>query len=604
MEYNHTALGRMKPGVTLTNAQNDASRVIAEIERLYPTKLVAFFNGQHLDAKVVPYGREIAASVRTSLLVLLVAVALVLLIACANVANLMLTRALGRQKEMAIRTALGAARSRLLQQMLLESVLLGIAAGTVGLFLGYAGIRLLISLSPTEVPRIQGIEINGPVLMFTFGLSLLTVVFFGLRPAIVASGTHPNQDLKEFGRGMTRGRTNRSMWSTLIVSQTALAVILLTGGGLLLRSFANLLEADSGFRPRHVLAMTIPIPLRAYSHAHDVRSFYEELLRRTAALLGVNSAGASTDLPLMASSYDAVVQIEGRELSSPIRTAHSWILGDYFATMGITLKRGRMFTPEDRLGAPEVVIISEAAARAYLSDEDPIGKRIFFGGTWHTIIGIASDVKDSAIEKPALPHTYTPYLAMSDGALEDPNFDGLRALHLVVRTRSDPSNVISAVRREIGSVDSQLAASDVETMDDKIQESLAPRRFNLILVGLFAALAVLLASVGVYGVLSQSVAQRKHELGVRMALGAQGKDVVRMTVSEGMKLAFFGAAIGSLAAFALMRLMASLLYGVSAHDPITFIGVVIAMCAVAFLACYIPARRAARVDPMTALRYE
>jgi predicted permease len=335
VEYNHTALGRMKPGVTLTKAQNDASRVSAEIERVYPTKLVAFFNGQHLDTKVVPYGREIAASVRTSLLVLLVAVALVLLIACANVANLMLTRALGRRKEMAIRTALGAARSRLIQQMLLESALLGIAAGTVGLFLGYAGIRLLISLSPAEVPRIQGIEINGPVLMFTFGLSLLTVVFFGLRPAIVASGTHPNQDLKEFGRGMTKGRTNRSMWSTLIVSQTALAVILLTGGGLLLRSFANLLEADTGFRPQRVVSMTIPIPLRAYSHAHDVRSFYEELLRRTAALRGVNSAGASTDLPLGASSYDAIVQIEGRELSSPIPFPPDFAATVIFSRTGI-----------------------------------------------------------------------------------------------------------------------------------------------------------------------------------------------------------------------------------------------------------------------------
>ena len=252
----------------------------------------------------------------------------------------------------------------------------------------------------------------------------------------------------------------------------------------------------------------------------------------------------------------------------------------------------------------EVVIISETAAHAYLAGEDPLGRRLLFGGTWHTIIGVASDVKDSAIEKPADPHNYTPYLAMSDGALADPTIDGLRTLHLAVRARSDPSSVLSQVRREIASLDPQLAVADAETMDAEIQESLAPQRFNLFLIGLFAILAVFLASVGVYGVLSQSVAQRTHEFGVRIVLGARAQDVVRITVREGMKLAFLGAAIGSLGAFSLTHMMASLLYGVSAHDPITFIGVVITMCGVAFLACYVPARRAMRVDPMVALRYE
>jgi putative ABC transport system permease protein len=604
MEYNHTLLGRLKRGVTLAQAQRDAARVIAEVEELYPAQVVAYFRGLHLDAKVLPYGREIVGSVRTSLLVLLVAAGLVLLIACANVANLVLARACGRQKEMAIRAALGAARWRLLQQMLLESLLLGIIAGAVGLFIGHTGTRLLISLSPAEIPRMQGIGMDGPVLIFTLGLSLLTVVFFGLRPAIEASRTHPNQALKETGRGTTQGRARRSVQRILIVSQTALAVILLTGAGLLLRSFAKLLETDPGFRPQRALAMSIPVPLRAYSHAHDIRDFYQELLRRTAALPGVTSVGASTDLPLGAREHDGVVQVEGRELPSPIETAHSWILGDYFAAMGITLKRGRMFTPEDRLGAPEVVIISETAARAYLPGEDPIGRRLLFGGTWHTIIGVASDVKDSAIEKPADPHNYTPYLAMSDGALADPTFDGLRTLHLAVRARSDPSSVLSDVRREIALLDPQLAVGDAKTMDAEIQESLAPQRFNLFLIGLFAILAVFLASVGVYGVLSQSVAQRTHEFGVRIVLGARTQDIVSITVREGMKLAFLGAAFGSLGAFSLTRLMASLLYGVSAQDPITFIGVVITMCGVAFLACYVPARRAMRVDPMVALHYE
>src|SRR5258707_488966 len=563
MEYNHTLLGRVKRGVTLAQAQREAARVIAEVEELYPAQVVAYFRGLHLNAKVLPYGREIVGSVRTSLLVLLVAAGLVLLIACANVANLVLARACGRQKEMAIRAALGAARSRLLQQMLLESLLLGIIAGTVGLFIGHTGTRLLISLSPAEIPRMQGIGMDGPVLIFTLGLSLLTVVFFGLRPAIEASRTHPNQALKETGRGTTQGRARRSVQSILVVSQTALAVILLTGAGLLLRSFAKLLETEPGFRSQRALAMSIPVPLRAYSHAHDIRDFYQEILRRTAALPGVTSVGASTDLPLRAREHDGVVQVEGRELSSPIETAHSWILGDYFAAMGITLKRGRMFTPEDRLGAPEVVIISETAARAYLPGQDPLGRRLLFGGTWHTIIGVASDVKDSAIEKPADPHNYTPDLAMSDGALADPTFDGLRTLHLAVRARSDPSSVLSEVRREIASLDPQLAIADAQTMDAEIQESLAPQRFNLFLIGLFAILAVFLASVGVYGVPSQSVGQRTHEFGVRIVLGVPAQDVVRVTVRQGIKLALPRPAIWALRAFSLTRLVASVLYAAS-----------------------------------------
>jgi putative ABC transport system permease protein len=263
-----------------------------------------------------------------------------------------------------------------------------------------------------------------------------------------------------------------------------------------------------------------------------------------------------------------------------------------------------MFTPDDRLGAPEVVIISETAAGTYFPNEEPIGKRIFFMGAWHTVIGIASDVKDAAMGKPAGPHNYIPYLAMPDGALEDPTWDGLRTLHLAVRTRNDPSLLISALRQEVAALDPQLAVAEVQTMNAEIQESLAPQRFNLILIGLFALLAVFLASVGVYGMLSQSVAQRTHEFGIRMALGAREQDMVNMTICEGMKLAFLGAAIGGLGAFGLMRLMASLLYGVTPHDPMTFIGVGFAMSAVAFLACYIPARRASRVDPMTALRYE
>ena len=604
MDYNYTVLGRLKAGTTVILGQDDASRVISEVEKLYPANLMAMVPGQHLGARVVPYGREIVGEVRAPLLVLLVAVGFVLLISCGNVANLLLARTTGRQKEIAIRSALGAARSRLVQQMLAESLLLGITAGGVGLFLGYLGRRLLLALSPAELPRMQEIRMDGFVLLFAFALSLLTAILFGLTPAIDASRMDPNYSLKEGGRGATQGRTRRRMRGALIVSQTALAVILLVGAGLLLRSFARLLETDPGFRSERALAMTIPLPRQAYPQANQITNFYQELLRRTAALPGVTSVGASTDLPLKGNSHNAVMKIEGRELSHPLEATQSWILGDYFGAMGITLKGGRMFTREDRVGAPDVVIVSETAARTYFPGEDAIGRRIFFVGKWNTVIGVASDVKDSGVGKPAGLHNYTPYLAMPDGAFNNPTWDGPRTLHLAIRASSDPASLISVVHGIIASLDPELAIADVETMDEEIRQSLAPQRFSLSLLSLFAGLAVFLASVGVYGVLSYSVTQRTQEIGIRMALGARAWDIASMTVDEGMKLALAGAGIGLLAAVPLTSLMASLLYGVSAHDPATFIGVAIVICIVALLACYIPARRAMRVDPMVALRYE
>jgi predicted permease len=604
MEYNHTVLGRLKQGITHGQAQEDAARVIAEVEKLYPPEFAVIAKGQHLGAKVVPYGQEIVGQVRTPLLVLLVAVGLVLLIACANLANLELARTSGRQREIAIRSALGAARRRLVQQMLSENLLLASIAGTGGLGVGYLGRNLLLAISPTELPRTQEIRIDGLVLFFSLTASLLTAVFFGLFPALHASRAYPNEGLKEAVRGATQGRARRRMRGALIVSQTALAVVLLTGAGLLLRSFQRLLETNPGFQPERAFAMTIPLPLRAYSRADQIRNFYQELLRRTATLPGVISVGASTDLPLEGNAGDAVVKVEGRELSGPLEAAHSWILGDYFAAMGITLKRGRMLTPDDRFGAPDVVIVSETAARTYFPGEDPLGKRLFFDGKWNMVVGVASDVKDSAIGKPAKLHNYSPYLAMPEGAFTDPAFDGLRALHLAVRSRTDPASLISVVRGTVASLDPEVPIAEVKTMNKEIQNSLAPQRFNLFLLGLFALLAVFLASIGVYGVLSQSVVERTQEFGVRMALGASSRDVLGMTVREGMRWTLMGAGIGLFAALGLTRLMASLLYGVSSHDPATVGVVAVVITAVALLACYAPARRATQVDPMTALKYE
>jgi predicted permease len=412
--------------------------------------------------------------------------------------------------------------------------------------------------------------------------------------------------LKEGGRGSTAARSRRKLQGALVVSQTALAVMLLIGAGLLLRSFSNLLETDPGFRSQHVLTMTVPLPLQVYSHAKDIRNFYQEALRGAAALPGIAFASASTDLPLEAEERDAV-QIEGRDASFSSKlpnVAQSWILGDYFGAMGIALKRGREFTAGDRLGAPEVVIISETAARTYWPDQDPLGKRINFMDKWHTVIGVVSDVKDSAIQNQPAPHTYTPYLAVADSDLELPTFDELRTLHLAMRTQGDPARLAAGVRGEISRLDPQLAVADIKTMDEDIRSSLAPQHFNLSVMALFAMLAIFLAAIGIYGVLCYSVTQRTHEIGVRMALGANPGRLSAMTIREGMTLTLVGMAIGLGAAVALTRLMASLLYGVTAHDPLTFACVISVVCLVSLAASYIPARRAMLVDPLVALRYE
>jgi putative ABC transport system permease protein len=602
--YNHDVLALLKPGVMIAQARNDAAATIAEVEKLYPPDQL-YGNGQHIGAVVFPFHQEVVGEIRTPLLVLLVAVGLVLLIACVNIANLILARASVRQKEVAIRAALGAGRGRLMRQMLSESLLLGIVSGAAGLFVAYWAKDVLVSLAPAALPRVHEAAIDARVLAFSILISLLTAIVFGIIPGIEASRTDPHEALKEGGRGTTPARARRTIQRALIVSQTALAVMLLIGAGLLLRSFARLLRTDPGFRPQHALAMTVSLPLRAYSHAGEIRNFYQELLRRTAALPEVMSVGASTDLPLDAQEHEGI-EIEGRDASASALpdVTQSWIVGDYFAAMGITLKRGRAFTPADRLGASDVVIISESAARTYWPNQDPLGKRMRVFGQWSTVVGIVNDVKDSSIQKQAAPHSYTPYLAVPDRLLERPAYDELRTLHLAARTQGDPSAAASAVRGEIASLDPELAVADVKTMDADIQKSLAPQRFNLFLLGLFAALAIFLAAVGVYGVLSYSVTQRTHEIGVRMALGAQPAWVLAMTIREGMKSTLAGAAIGLLAALALTRLMASLLYGVTPHDPVTFLGVTLLMCGVALAACYIPARRAMRVDPMVALRYE
>lgn len=603
--FNNDVVARLKPGVTLDQARAEADAMAQRIFQVYPPALLKVFNNAKLIALVDPMQSEVSGSVRPLLLVLQAAVGLVLLIACTNVALLLLSRASGRGREIAIRAAMGAGRFRLVAQLLTESFLLAGLGGALGLGLAVWFKGFLLKQVPVSITLPRNVAIDGGVLIFTLSITVLAAVLFGLAPALHATRSGMREGIQEGGRSGTPGKSRNRVQGAFVVVEFGLALLLLVGAGLLLRSFQKLLAANPGFQPEKVLAMTVPLPAQAYPHANDVRNYYQRALSDLSQIPGIVSVGAANDLPLNGNELDAV-EIEGENKTTPA-VRQTWVLGNYLGTMGVPLIRGRLFTPEDRQGTQLVTLVSQSMAKALWPNQDAIGKRILRGGAdapWRTVVGIVGDVPDAAISAAPLPHCYSPYLQEGDEAVADSIGGSLRTLRVAARSRVNPDGLAATIIDHLHQLDPAVAISDVVTMQAEVNHSMAPQRFNAILVGIYAGLALVLALIGIYGVLAYMVMQQMHEMGIRMALGAQRRDILRMVIAHGMRLVLAGSAAGLLGAWGVTRLMQSLLYGIAPWDPVTFVAVTGLLSGAALLACYVPALRAARIDPMAALRYE
>jgi predicted permease len=590
-----SVVGRLKRGVTVEQAE-------AEIKTIH-TRLSqdSTFN-KNYTAEVIPLREQFVGNIRPALWVLLGAVGLVLLIACANVANLLLSRVAAREKEIALRTALGARRSRVIRQLLTESLLLSLLGSALGLLVAWWGIGALVAISPRDLVSLQNVGINLTVLGWTLGVTLLTSILFGIAPALEATRLNLNDALKEGGKGAdAQGSRSRRLRSVLVVVEVAFALMLLAGSGLLVKSFVQMRRIDTGFETDNVLTMVVRLPPSKYKEDPEYVAFFRQLLERVRATPGVNSAGVVNFLPLYGGLGSATsFNIEGQPApprgtgpSTNVRVADS----GYFKTLGIPLRRGRTFNEVEDSEARHVILVSESFARRHFPNEDPIGKRlkVFMAEKpeWTEIIGVVGDVRYDNLTAEAEPFVYYPQPELT-----------YEFMTLVIRTAGDPAEMAPAIRREIAAIDPDQPVSDVRTMTQVMADTVARARFNTLLLGIFAGLATLLAAVGIFGVMSYSVQLRTREIGLRMALGAQPGRVLMMMLRQGLLLTLIGIGVGLAGALLLSRVMSGLLYGVGANDPATFAAIVVVLAVVSLIACYIPARRATRVDPLVALKYE
>jgi putative ABC transport system permease protein len=593
-----TVIGRAKRGVPLEQVTAEVETIGRQLAAQYPD------HNDGVAITAMPLLEAMVGDVRRAVLMLLGAVGFVLLIACVNVANLLLARAAARETEMAVRAALGAGRARLMRQLFTESVILSLLGGGVGLLLAVWGVDLLIAMQPAGIPRLETVRVDGVVIAFTLAATLVTAVVFGLVPAYQSTRSAIAGTLKEAGRGALTSRSATRLRGALVIAETALAVMLLAGAGLLIKSFTNLASVDPGFEAGRALTFELSLPEARYADEPKQIGFFDELLPRLRSLPGVQDAGAVLSLPLSGASLVLTFEVSGRPPVPPSQQPAMQVrvaTPEYFGAIGIPLKRGRMFDARDRQGAPPVVLLTEAAARQYFPGEDPIGRTITLG--WGRgegkprvggqVVGIIGDVKDSGLDEADPPQLYVAFHQWP-----------VQSMSVVMKTSVPPESLTDAVRREVSAVDANVPAGNIRTLEQIVARSISQPRFYMALLTAFAAVALLLAAIGIFGVLSYAVAQRTREIGIRMALGAQARTVLGIVIRQALGLACAGVAIGIAAAWFLSETLAALLFGTSPRDLATFALVAAALVVVALVASYVPARRATRVDPIVALRAE